>query len=106
MLTFNVFALATICDFSEGLPNVWGERTHNYLLVFLVWRADTKQSLRKFSETGAVGVLDFVSSEERKLVLLLVIYCRVKTQRPFNVLLSQLSSIKIRRVRKSVKFIH
>lgn len=106
MFTINVFSLTTIFNFIERLLHIWGGSIPNYLLIFLVWAADTKHCLMKFSETGTVGVLDFVTSEKQKLVLLLVFYRRMKTQKALECFVSQFPSIKIRGVRKSVKLIH
>jgi len=56
--------LTSIRDFSEWLPDMWRKSIQGYLFIFLVWRAGTKHCLMKFSETGVVRVLDFVSSEK------------------------------------------
>lgn len=52
------------CDFSEWFPDFGGKNVQDYLFIFLVWRAGTKLCLMKFSETGVMRMLDFVSSEK------------------------------------------
>lgn len=100
-----VFVLNTICKFSKQFPDIWGESIQGYLFIFLVWRAGRKRCLMKFSETGVMKVLDFVSSEKLTWCDCLLFTAEWKHKGP-SMYLGQFSSIKTGGIRKSLKFIH